>query len=58
MKTPWSKDAMPQGLGRWVLAGWLIAIGLLPLLHIGNPTISAILNIVAIAAGVLILLKR
>lgn len=58
MKAPWSKNAFPTGLGRYVLAGWLIASGLLPLLHIGNATIGAVLNITAIAAGVLLLLNR
>ena len=58
MKAPWSKDTLQQGLGRWVLASWLIATGLLPLLHIGNATLGAVLNITAIAAGVLLLLNR
>lgn len=58
MKTSWSKGTFPSGLARWVLAGWLIAVGLIPLLHLGNGTVAALLNITAIAAGVLLLLGR
>lgn len=58
MTKSWTKTKLPSGLGRYVLAGWLIASGLLPLLHIGGPTVAAVLNIAAIAAGALILLNR
>lgn len=58
MRMPWSKSKLPGGLGLWVLAGWLIATGVLHLLNIGNPTASTILAIAAIAAGVLLLLGR
>ncbi len=58
MKVPWSKSRVPTGLGRYVLAGWLIASGLLPLLHIGGASVAAVLDFTAIAAGVLLLLGR
>jgi hypothetical protein len=45
-------------LGTVVLAGYLIAAGAIPILHLGSPTVSAVLNIGAIAAGVLLLLDR
>ena len=41
-----------------LLAFWLIVMGLLPLLSIDIPHSGAILALVAIAAGVLLLLDR
>jgi hypothetical protein len=41
-----------------VLAIWLILTGLLPLLHLEIPSSGLILAVLAIAAGVLILLDR
>lgn len=58
MKSSSWSSKIPSNLGRIVLAVWLIATGLLPILHIGGSTIAAVLNITAIAAGVLLLLNR
>ncbi len=58
MTAPWNRATWRQDLGRLVLAVWLIASGLIPVLHLGNATVGAILNITAIAAGVLLLLNR
>ena len=44
--------------GTTLLAVWLIVMGLLPLLSIDIPHSGTILAVVAIAAGVLILLDR
>lgn len=44
--------------GMLLLGIWLILVGLLPLLSIGNPTSTAIVHLLAIAAGLLILLDR
>jgi hypothetical protein len=49
---------LSKGLGTKVLAVWLIATGTLPLLHLAFPFLGAILEVVAIAAGVLLLLGR
>lgn len=57
MRMPWSKNRI-RGLWRWVLAGWLIATGLIHLLEIASETVAMIMAIVAIAAGVLLLLDR
>ena len=53
-----SRNRIPQGLSTIVFAVWLIATGLLPLLHVGGATVQAVLNITAIAAGVLLLMDR
>jgi len=45
-------------LGSLMLAIWLIATGVLPLLRISFPASDVILALLAIAAGVLILLGR
>jgi len=47
-----------QNLGRFVLAIWLIAIGLLPLLNLSFPADDVILAILAIIAGLLILFRK
>ena len=47
-----------KGLGRVLLAIWLIAQGLLPLLAVNIPNQDMILAILAIAAGILILVER
>jgi hypothetical protein len=52
---PWSQS---RNLGMLLLGIWLIATGALPLLHISFPYIALIMQILAIAAGVLILLGR
>lgn len=41
-----------------LLATWLIASGLLPLLNVSIPSSDVILAVLAIAAGVLLLLNR
>jgi len=46
-----------QNLGL-LLAIWLIATGLLPLLNVSFPTAGTILALLAIAAGLLLLLRR
>ena len=47
-----------QNLGMLLLGGWLIVSGLLQVVSIAIPGIGVILAVVAIAAGVLILLGR
>ena len=47
-----------QNMGMLLLAIWLIATGLLPLLHITFPNMGLILAVLSIAAGILILLGR
>lgn len=48
-----------RNLGMILLAVWLILSGLLPLLDVRiSPTVSTVLAILAIAAGLLILLRR
>ncbi len=49
---------LPKNLGFTLLAIWLILWGVLPLLRISFPASEIILDLLAIAAGVLILLKR
>jgi hypothetical protein len=49
---------VPRGLGRWLLAIWLIAIGLIPVLGVGSVVLTMLLSLLAIAAGVLILMDR
>ena len=48
-----------KNLGMLLLGIWLILTGLLPLLSVRiSPTITTVLAVLAIAAGVLILLRR
>jgi hypothetical protein len=48
-----------RNLGMILLAVWLILTGLLPLLNVRiSPTVSTVLAVLAIAAGLLILLRR
>jgi hypothetical protein len=48
-----------RNLGMILLAVWLILTGLLPLLNVRvSSTVSMVLAILAIAAGILILLRR
>lgn len=44
--------------GLVLLAIWLILWGALPLLRISFPAMETVLEVLAIAAGILILLKR
>jgi len=48
----------PKNLGMLLLAIWLIATGVLQLVSISIPGVGIILAVLAIAAGVLILLGR
>ena len=45
-------------LGMLLLGIWLIITGLLQALSIGNPVVSVLLALLAIAAGILIVLER
>lgn len=45
-------------LGMLLLSIWLIATGLLPLLKLNFPVLGVIMAVLAVAAGVLLLLKR
>jgi hypothetical protein len=47
-----------RNLGRVLLGIWLILTGLLPLLNINIPYSGIILAVLAIAAGILILIGR
>jgi len=47
-----------RNLGLLLLGIWLILTGLLPLLHISFPAEGIALTLLAIAAGVLIVLQR
>ena len=48
-----------RNIGMILLAIWLILTGILPLLDVRvSPTITTVLAVLAIAAGVLILLRR
>jgi hypothetical protein len=44
-----------KGLGMLLLGIWLIATGMLPLLHVSIPYQDVILSLLAVAAGVFIL---
>jgi len=47
-----------KNLGMLLLAIWLIATGMMAFVHIGFANMGLILNALAIAAGVLILIGR
>jgi hypothetical protein len=49
---------LTRNLGMLLLGIWLIATGLLQALSVGNPTVGVLLALLAIAAGVLIVLNR
>jgi hypothetical protein len=49
---------LPRNLGMILLSIWLIVAGLLPLLNVSIPASDVILALLAIAAGVLLLLRR
>ena len=48
----------PARLGVLLLAVWLIAWGTIALLNLGSPVISTSMNVLAIAAGIGLLLDR
>ncbi len=52
------ENRFPGGLGKLVLAIWLIATGAIPFLHINVQGLSTILSLTALLAGVLLLLNR
>ncbi|HOA34801.1 MAG TPA: hypothetical protein PKV91_00620 [Bacillota bacterium] len=47
-----------KGLGGVLLAIWLIATGLLPYLTLTIPYRNTIMSVLAVAAGILILVER
>jgi hypothetical protein len=49
---------LSRNLGLLLLSIWLILYGLIPLLKIGFPAAGVVLGLIAIAAGVLLLLNR
>ena len=49
---------LPNSLGMLLLGIWLILTGLIPLLSLGFSGLGTLMAILAIAAGVLIVLKR
>lgn len=51
-------DSWSARIGMILLGVWLVAKGLLALVNVGVQGISVILNVLAIAAGVLILLEE
>jgi len=51
-------EKLPKNLGMLLLGIWLIVTGLLQVVSIHIPAIGTILALLAIAAGVLILLGR
>ncbi|MDX1524282.1 MAG: hypothetical protein R3264_21810, partial [Anaerolineae bacterium] len=46
-----------RGLGLLLLGIWLIGTGLLSLLNLANPALTLILTVVALVAGVLLLME-
>ncbi len=49
---------LTKSLGSLLLGIWLIVTGLLTALAVGNPVVHVLLALLAIAAGVLIVLGR
>lgn len=49
---------LPKNLGMLLLGIWLILTGLIPLLHFSYSGLGVLMAILAIGAGVLILLGR
>lgn len=47
-----------KGLGKLLLGIWLIAQGILPFLEISIPNQNSLLAILAIVAGILIIVER
>ena len=52
------KVNLTKNTGFLLLAAWLIITGLLQALSVGNLTISVLLGILAIVAGVFILIEK
>ena len=57
MRGWWARALIPRSLSRVLLAVWLIATGAMPLLGVSNPTLTLVMHVLAIAAGVLLLVK-
>ncbi|MFN2513332.1 MAG: hypothetical protein ABR568_18150 [Pyrinomonadaceae bacterium] len=54
-----SNNLGSRNLGMLLLGIWLILTGLLPLLNIRvSPTVTMVLAVLAVVAGILILLRR
>jgi hypothetical protein len=49
---------LTKSLGMLLLGIWLVVTGLLTVLSVGNPIVHVLLALLAIAAGVFILLGR
>ena len=49
---------LTRNLGMLLLAAWLILTGLIPLLHFGFSGLGTLMAVLAIAAGVLIVMGR
>ena len=49
---------LTKSLGMLLLGIWLIITGLLTVLSVGNPTVNVLLALLAVVAGVFILLGR
>ena len=59
MKLAFTNTSATRNLGLILLAIWLILTGLLPLLNVRvSTTVNTALAVLAIAAGLLILLRR
>lgn len=52
------RTRLSKNLGMLLLAIWLIVSGLLPLLNINFPASGIVLALLAVAAGVLLLIRR
>ncbi len=55
MRMFWSRD---RNLGMLLLGIWLIATGVTPFVHVTFVSMGPVLGVLAIAAGVLLLLRR
>jgi hypothetical protein len=49
---------LTRNLGMLLLAAWLILTGLIPLLHLSFSGLGTVMSVLAIAAGVLIIVGR
>lgn len=54
----WRRWRLPENLGSLLLSIWLIGTGATPLLEIGGRGLATILQLLAVAAGVFLLLGR
>lgn len=60
MKNPFRTRTFstPPTMGRMLLGGWLIAVGVIPLLGLSSVALTMAMNCVAVAAGVCLFLHR